>query len=82
MALIVGGLAVGLLYGIFGVGSAFATPMLAVIGIPVASVPGDARRRPARHPPRRTARLRHAFGFLLLGFAIWFLVRQVPPLIA
>jgi uncharacterized protein len=32
--LVVGGLAVGLLYGVFGVGSAFATPMLAVIGIP------------------------------------------------
>jgi uncharacterized membrane protein YfcA len=34
LALIIGGLAVGLLYGVFGVGSAFATPMLAVIGIP------------------------------------------------
>jgi uncharacterized membrane protein YfcA len=34
LELVIGGLAVGLLYGVFGVGSAFATPMLAVIGIP------------------------------------------------
>jgi uncharacterized membrane protein YfcA len=32
--IVMGGLAVGLLYGIFGVGSAFATPMLAVLGVP------------------------------------------------
>ncbi|MEZ5145294.1 MAG: sulfite exporter TauE/SafE family protein [Acidimicrobiales bacterium] len=29
-----GGLAVGLLYGLFGVGSAFATPVLSVLGVP------------------------------------------------
>jgi uncharacterized protein len=34
LQLVVGGAVVGLLYGIFGVGSAFATPILAVIGIP------------------------------------------------
>ncbi len=80
MALILGGLAVGLLYGIFGVGSAFATPMLAVIGIPGVAPGTLAGGQLGTRLP--TARLRHAFGFLLVGFAIWFLVRQVPPLIA
>jgi uncharacterized membrane protein YuzA (DUF378 family) len=28
------GIAIGLLYGLFGVGSAFATPLLAAIGVP------------------------------------------------
>ncbi len=32
--IISGGLAVGLLYGLFGVGSAFATPVLSLIGVP------------------------------------------------
>lgn len=32
--IVAGGLAVGLLYGLFGVGSAFATPVLALIGVP------------------------------------------------
>lgn len=32
--LIIGGLGVGLLYGLFGVGSAFATPMLSLLGVP------------------------------------------------
>ncbi len=32
--ILVAGLAVGVLYGMFGVGSAFATPVLAVIGVP------------------------------------------------
>jgi uncharacterized membrane protein YfcA len=31
--IVVGGLAVGLLYGLFGVGSAFATPMLSLLGV-------------------------------------------------
>ncbi|GMT39251.1 hypothetical protein NHP20013_13940 [Helicobacter bizzozeronii] len=29
-----------------------------------------------------TARLRNAFGFLLLGFAVWFLARQILPLVS
>jgi uncharacterized membrane protein YfcA len=32
--IIVGGLGVGLLYGLFGVGSAFATPLLSLLGVP------------------------------------------------
>ena len=32
--LLLGGAAVGLLYGLFGVGSAFATPLLALMGVP------------------------------------------------
>jgi uncharacterized membrane protein YfcA len=32
--LVFGGLAVGLLYGLFGVGSAFATPVLSLLGVP------------------------------------------------
>ena len=32
--LLVGGAVVGLLYGLFGVGSAFATPLLALMGVP------------------------------------------------
>jgi uncharacterized membrane protein YfcA len=39
--IIAAGLVVGLLYGLFGVGSAFATPMLAVLGVPgIAAVVG------------------------------------------
>jgi len=32
--IIIGGLGVGLLYGVFGVGSAFATPVLSLLGVP------------------------------------------------
>ena len=32
--ILVGGMAIGLLYGLFGVGSAFATPVLALLGVP------------------------------------------------
>ena len=32
--IVVGGSVIGLLYGVFGVGSAFATPMLALLGVP------------------------------------------------
>ncbi len=32
--IVIGGSVIGLLYGIFGVGSAFATPMLALLGVP------------------------------------------------
>ncbi len=32
--IILGGLGVGLLYGLFGVGSAFATPVLSLLGVP------------------------------------------------
>ena len=32
--LLLGGAVVGLLYGLFGVGSAFATPLLALMGVP------------------------------------------------
>jgi uncharacterized membrane protein YfcA len=32
--IVIGGLAVGLLYGLFGVGSAFATPVLSLLGVP------------------------------------------------
>src|SRR3954454_9154776 len=34
MWIVIGGSVIGLLYGLFGVGSAFATPMLALIGVP------------------------------------------------
>ena len=34
VAIVTGGLVVGVLYGLFGVGSAFATPMLSVLGVP------------------------------------------------
>jgi len=34
LPIVLGGTAIGLLYGIFGVGSAFATPMLALLGVP------------------------------------------------
>ncbi len=32
--IVIGGSVIGLLYGVFGVGSAFATPMLALLGVP------------------------------------------------
>ena len=32
--IVIGGLTVGLLYGLFGVGSAFATPLLSLLGVP------------------------------------------------
>lgn len=34
VAIIAGGLTVGVLYGLFGVGSAFATPLLSLLGVP------------------------------------------------
>ncbi len=34
LGIVAGGLAVGLIYGVFGVGSAFATPVLSLLGVP------------------------------------------------
>jgi len=65
LTIILAGLAVGVLYGIFGVGSAFATPMLSIIGVPgLAAVSGPL---PAMLPGSATG----AWSYVQAGNVDW-----------
>jgi len=66
----VAGLAVGTLYGLFGVGSAFATPLLAVLGVPgMAAVAGPL---PALLPGSMTG----AWSYSRDGKVDWWVARR------
>ena len=71
------GIAIGVLYGLFGVGSAFATPVLAAIGVPgMAAVVGPL---PALLPSSAAGAMTYARnGLVDRTFARWALLGAVP----
>jgi uncharacterized membrane protein YfcA len=77
---VLAGLGVGVVFGMFGAGgSAFATPVLALLGVPaLLAVAFPSAAVGARLAQRISAeRLRAAFGIMLIVFSIFFLVREL-----
>jgi uncharacterized membrane protein YfcA len=77
---VLAGLGVGVVFGMFGAGgSAFATPVLALLGVPaLLAVAFPSAAVGARLAQRISAEwLRAAFGIMLIVFSIFFLVRQL-----
>jgi uncharacterized membrane protein YfcA len=80
-AIIAGGLVVGLLYGVFGVGSAFATPVLSLLGVPgMAAVVGPL---PALLPGSAAGAWSYSRrGEIDWGVARWTLIGAFPAAVA